>query len=467
MPIPKPASGESHDDFMSRCMADPVMQEYEGQQRYAVCETAWAEKSSHDSLLAKVQERKSAGHITTADRYVRRAVEEYGIRDGDPLIKDAVSQLVFCEPSSSKEAVGGPDVLPAGIVAPPKTLMIVRHVVTSSREDRDSDILHPEGAELDPKSPLLWQHLHTMPVGRVLAKLEQNERVLRVVSCILDLNELTKDIATLVEADCLRFSHGFIAKEWHDRNEGKEPAADQPPMMMGFEITRYNILEVSLVSVPSNADAEVELWSRGKLESDMMKHHAKSLFDKRAVQVQGIERLTDRKSESVSESAYAGPTLSPSEPRSSSTISTAAVSLIVDSDTKAGRVLSAANVSMLKDVVEDLDELAGMEIPRAAKALAERCRKRVADLVNASAPAGEESIEAVEIKDADEPAERSVIERVPMPHSAASVVAWLMEASHKEQQVVLRSIISLSRSDRLNNLAEQYRTFAGQQTAAR
>ncbi len=43
MPLPTPKSGEEHDDFMSRCMADDVMnKEYEDEdQRYAVCQSQW------------------------------------------------------------------------------------------------------------------------------------------------------------------------------------------------------------------------------------------------------------------------------------------------------------------------------------------------------------------------------------------------------------------------------------------
>ena len=38
MPIPKPNNNESKKDFLDRCMADEVMQEYDDKQRYAVCE---------------------------------------------------------------------------------------------------------------------------------------------------------------------------------------------------------------------------------------------------------------------------------------------------------------------------------------------------------------------------------------------------------------------------------------------
>lgn len=37
MPIPKPKSDENEKDFMSRCMGDPIMQEYGQDQRAAIC----------------------------------------------------------------------------------------------------------------------------------------------------------------------------------------------------------------------------------------------------------------------------------------------------------------------------------------------------------------------------------------------------------------------------------------------
>src|SRR5262245_54604133 len=46
-------------------------------------------------------------------------------------------------------------------------------VITSGRKDRDGDILEPSGAILDPQCPLLWQHLPTMPIGRLVSKTVQ------------------------------------------------------------------------------------------------------------------------------------------------------------------------------------------------------------------------------------------------------------------------------------------------------
>jgi hypothetical protein len=42
MPLPK--KGERKDDYLQRCMADPEMDKYDPEQRYAVCNSYWKEE---------------------------------------------------------------------------------------------------------------------------------------------------------------------------------------------------------------------------------------------------------------------------------------------------------------------------------------------------------------------------------------------------------------------------------------
>ena len=41
MPIPKPGENETRESFISRCMSNDTMQEYEREQRFAVCNNQW------------------------------------------------------------------------------------------------------------------------------------------------------------------------------------------------------------------------------------------------------------------------------------------------------------------------------------------------------------------------------------------------------------------------------------------
>ena len=44
MPLPKPNSSESHDDFIERCMSATANEFPDEKQRFAVCETQWDKK---------------------------------------------------------------------------------------------------------------------------------------------------------------------------------------------------------------------------------------------------------------------------------------------------------------------------------------------------------------------------------------------------------------------------------------
>src|SRR5215472_13060176 len=47
MPVPAPSSDESQDDFIGRCMANDDMQEYDTDQRAAICYSQWEERGAH------------------------------------------------------------------------------------------------------------------------------------------------------------------------------------------------------------------------------------------------------------------------------------------------------------------------------------------------------------------------------------------------------------------------------------
>lgn len=238
--------------------------------------------------------------ITTADRYVRTLAECVG---SDLCYRFAAKGQISFEDILTKAAqtlvYGNPDMevqekdqdkirASMGDVEIPKnTLMVFRHVLTTPRKDRDGDILRSEGAEVDPRMPLLWQHVHTLPIGKMLRVVDQSEKGLVLTSAIVDVNELAHDAAVMVDNGMLRFSHGFRAHEY-------EQIKEKDGTVSGFDIKRFEVMEESLVSVPSNADAEVDelllsLVEGGKLVSPFLKETGRSLREKRNVQVPGVE----------------------------------------------------------------------------------------------------------------------------------------------------------------------------------
>ena len=50
MPVPSPEPGESQQEFISRCMSDPIMvREYEQKQRAAICYRQWRESRTRQN----------------------------------------------------------------------------------------------------------------------------------------------------------------------------------------------------------------------------------------------------------------------------------------------------------------------------------------------------------------------------------------------------------------------------------
>jgi HK97 family phage prohead protease len=357
-----------------------------------------------EELLAKIKARKGGepfGYgLTTADVYVRQMVKAVGacaaancFGDGDveSLLKESESRLVFSSEDSCIEDKATSieemkAILPKDVDLPKNTLMVLRHKLTTPREDRDRDILRTEGAIIDPKMPMLWQHMHTLPIGKRVATLTHDSKVLRLASVLLDINELTSDAAKLIEADVLRFSHGFRTLDWEDR-------FDKGGQWLGFDIKSFEIMEASLVSVPSNVDAEIELYSRDKLKSDIMKSHAKSLFDARPVVAPGVEFVAEIKAtveEPVVPVEPGGAVSTGKETKWVVVYETGKkvtpencepVSQLVE--VKAGRELSASNMKLLASILDDLNELADAEdLKRGSLALVVRCRDQLKELID-------------------------------------------------------------------------------------
>lgn len=259
------------------------------------------QKSVNERVLEAVKaralgERHGYG-ITTADRYVRsiagnsQAFKRFGNLDTDTVIKEAAGKLTYCDEKMTfgEKFVSGnwKSSLPSNVFTEleksvkSNVLMVFKNVVTTSSEDRDRDILHTSGADPDLKMPFLWQHIHTLPIGKMLMIDEHTDDMLKVWTVLFDMpgnEKLTQDAAILIENDALRISHGFIPKQIKDRQWKK---GDDDERMPGFDIMKFHIMEESGVSVPSNTDAVIDLYASEKLKSKYARVWAKELHDGR------------------------------------------------------------------------------------------------------------------------------------------------------------------------------------------
>lgn len=255
----------------------------------------------NDELIKSIRERDEKltefnGGILLADRYVKTISEcvgsdlcyrfaSKGNVSFSDVMKRASNTLTYNNPEMTVEDIYGQNKYEwrdndGDLLELPKhTLMVFRHVLTTPRKDRDGDTMRTKGAVPDPRMVMLSNHVHTLPIGKMLTVYEHNEKRLVLVSALVDVNDLAHDSAKMIEAGMGRFSHGFKALEFERNKEGG-----------GFDIKRFEIMEESLVTVPSNVDAEMQevllsMTEGGKLTSPMMKAIGASIREKRPVSV--------------------------------------------------------------------------------------------------------------------------------------------------------------------------------------
>lgn len=260
----------------------------------------------HEQLVQSIQLREQKqtewnGGILTADKYIRTMQEcvgsdlcyrfaSKGNVSFDDILRKSTKTLTYNNPemviedtySDFEKAKTSND---WDFELPKNTLMVFRHILTTPRKDRDGDILRTQGAKPDPNMLLLWQHVHTLPIGKMLGIVEHNSKRLEVVTAIIDMNELSHDAAVMVDNKMGRFSHGFKALEFDSIKE-EEGRVTSPG---GFDVKAFEIMEESLVSVPSNVDAQTQeillsLVEGGKMTSDLMKEYGKEIREKRPTQ---------------------------------------------------------------------------------------------------------------------------------------------------------------------------------------
>lgn len=323
-------------------------------------------------LLKAIRERESKGRwgIGMASAYLRQVEES-----GDPstlvgvspeqwsdAVKDAESRLVYCDP----ELAPVPRSTKAKDESAPGSIMEFDAIITTTRRDRDGDVLEAKGADPDLAMPLLWQHMPMMPIGKLLKITTQNSKRVAGRFAIADTAQ-GRDAAALVEFGALRISHGFLPSKYEELEDSE----------WGWHILEFEILETSLVSVPSNKDAIVTAFSRAKLAHPAIKSWAEQMYRERAVIVPAAVAPESPDTEQSSRAA-GGDGID--DQRGAVAASPSAV------EEKAGRVLSKANESRIRSAAEDLAAIIKMDdVPRAANSLAKQAAGSLSEVLDSLA----------------------------------------------------------------------------------
>lgn len=125
-------------------------------------------------------------------------------------------------------------------------------IATTPEPDRAGDIVEPSGAKYAPVIPLLWQHRHDMPIGE--AKLSSpSKNGIKFVATVAKIEEPgpLKDMVDMawqaIKAKLVKgVSIGFRSIAHDYMSEG------------GVRFREYEIMELSAVTIPANAQATIQ-----------------------------------------------------------------------------------------------------------------------------------------------------------------------------------------------------------------
>lgn len=249
--IPKPEAGESHDDFMSRCMGDATMNsEYpEQDQRAAVCQSAWDDKGK----AAKAKPRTAMARMSAREmaRVVRSGIAPETFRD----VEDA---------KRFKRTVQA-RISPVGTVREKdKERQVITFVCSDESVDRMGDIIRVDGWIMDNymRNPVfLWGHDRSQPaIGRALVtearEIDGKPALVQDVEFTpKDVNPFGAMVYRMYDAGFLHsVSVGFmpLKMEWIEDPEERQALGLGP---FGVVYVRQELLEDSAVNVPANTNA--------------------------------------------------------------------------------------------------------------------------------------------------------------------------------------------------------------------
>lgn len=210
MPLPTPSAGETESDFIGRCMHE-VSGEFDSQeQRLAVCYSQWGHKkmlqpATRDALVAAAKGGDGSGLL------VRKAV------------------IPEVEPGEGR---------------------VVRFVISTGDVDRDGDTIDPKGWDLRPylKNPVvLWAHdYRSLPVGKAVSVAVSDGKL--VSECEFADHEFAETVYQMVRRGFLRATSVGFRPTKYVINEQRH----------GLDFAEQELMEYSIVPVPSNPEALVD-----------------------------------------------------------------------------------------------------------------------------------------------------------------------------------------------------------------
>lgn len=122
----------------------------------------------------------------------------------------------------------------------------IRGFASTDSIDRQKDVVVPSGGEWQLPLPLLWSHSHQTPIG-IVESIERRSNGLWITASVAEGIEDADRIWKLIDAQLATgFSIGFIGKKVEPLPNG------------GAKYVSWELVEISVVVVPANADAKIQ-----------------------------------------------------------------------------------------------------------------------------------------------------------------------------------------------------------------
>lgn len=243
MPIPKPNKGESHKEFMGRCMANPTMNsEYpEADQRAAVCQSSW-ENTKEKSMPPMKGLQPETVKVPT-ERVQRKLLTE---------VQFAVEDSELGERQ-------------------------IRVRAASGKADRVGDIVDIEGIDIGnfKKNPIiLWAHDHYgLPVAKAVKISKSNALDMVFQFPTAEEYSFADTVYKLVKGKYINgVSIGARVKEaeWIKDKEGR---------VIGRKFTSLELLEVSIVPIPADSKALITAVKSGTASIEVVEECLSKSFE--------------------------------------------------------------------------------------------------------------------------------------------------------------------------------------------
>lgn len=223
MPVPKPRDGETQEEFIERCMGDEAMQEYEQDQRAAICYSTWNDSKGYRLLGVEAF----------------RAGMRAGARPSGGVFRVSALKPKAVDEKSRR----------------------IRFCFSDGSVDRSGDRIEPDGWDTASflKNPVaLWAHdSYAPPIGRAGNVGVEGDRLMGDIEfAAAEVYPFADTVYRLVRGSFVNaVSVGFLPIEYSFVEEKDRP--------WGIDFKRQELLEISVVPVPCNANALAEARAKG------------------------------------------------------------------------------------------------------------------------------------------------------------------------------------------------------------